>query len=689
MPSVDPQRALGWLDAVRLVRDPDGARLRGALAATLAAALAAGIATLLGPALGLPRSAQMVAGVLAMIVSVTVGETTPESERRTFGLLLVPLTLGLAAGTVLAPHATLSLVGFVLAAFASVMLQRLGARGTAAGSVGFRAYFFALFFQVPLAHLTSVVGTGWLAIGAALIVRMAFAHGRTQRAIAGLERALPILAADVLRWLGEALTRGDADAQSEKRRVAFQRLNEAALALEDRLELVTSEALGRSTDLATRRAFELEVAAERVGAGVLAMLRSQETSAACREALARALAANEAILRGRADTEEADLALAAAAHEARESPHLALAITRFGDALSSLRRAAQPARVSASPRTGARPIPEPASEPEAEGLDPTTRLAIQVSIATAAAVFVGRMISPDRWFWAALAAYLVIAPSSTRGEILVRAGRRTLGTFVGVMLGAAVATLVVGHPRVELALLFLCVFLAMYARKTSYTVMVMWLTAGLALLYQLTGRYSEGLLYVRLEETAAGAAIGALCAALVLPSHTGAKLRGALARFLSLLGEDLEDVALASREHARASRKRVRALDRALLDVRAAAEPLTRGGLRLGPAASGLVRGSSTLAFYARQLAMPGLIEHVDAEELAPVLAALVENVRAIAAMLAGGSSVPARVVPIAPLRQAADLARASDQPQALDVVLLAVERMGATLDEMRTTLDR
>ena len=50
------------------------------------------------------------------------------------------------------------------------------------------------------------------------------------------------------------------------------------------------------------------------------------------------------------------------------------------------------------------------------------------------ALVVGRWISDTRWFWAVLAAYLVIAPATTRGEIIVRAWRRTLGTVAGVVL---------------------------------------------------------------------------------------------------------------------------------------------------------------------------------------------------------------------------------------------------------------
>lgn len=681
---------LRWLESERLVRDPDGARFRGAASATLAAALAVGIATLVGPAMGLPASSPMVTGVLAMIASVTVAESSPREERRTFGLLFLPLTGGLALGTWLAPHPIASLVAFVLAAFTAVMLQRLGARGTAAGTIGFHAYFFALFFGVELEETVSVLAAGWLAIGVAAAIRMVFHRGRTRRAVRGLQRALPILAARVLEALGGALMHGDGRAGRLRRRLAFQRLNEAALVLEDHLDSATDVILGRSTHSAKKRAFELELAAERVGAGVLALIRSGELSVTCREALAQALAATESILRGHADTEETATSIERAREAARGQPHVELAVVRLGDALVELTRACHPAyEPGASASTSRAPVETATEPPPPEGLHATTRLAIQVSIATAVAVLVGRVISPERWFWAAIAAYLVIAPATTRGEILVRAWRRTLGTIVGVVLGFLVATLVAGHSRIELVLLFACVYLAMYSRKTSHTVMVLWLTTAFALLYELTGRYSVGILYVRLEETAAGAAIGALCAALVLPSRTGTRLRNAIARFLNLLGDDLDDLSVALASHQRASRSRVRALDRALLDVRAAAEPLTRGGHRLNPATSELVRACSTLAFYARQLAMPGLLRRVDpaAAELEAVLTALRTNARRVGTVLTASVAERPVEVPLAALRVATDRARESAGPRDLDLALLCAERISVTLDDVRAAL--
>jgi uncharacterized membrane protein YccC len=689
----DSSRWLDWVAAERLVADPDGSRLRGAAGATLSAALAAGIAVVVGPLVGLPASSPMVTGVLAMIASVTVAESSALEERRTFGILFLPLTIGLTLGTALAPHPIASLVAFVLVAFTAVMLQRLGPRGSAAGTIGFHSYFFSLFFGVELREAVSVLAAGWLAVGVAAAVRFAFHRGRSLRAIQGIQRALPILAARVLRSLEGVLRHGDAASRRLRRRVAFQRLNEAALVLEDHLDRTTDFVLGRPADAAKKRAFELELAAERVGAGVLALIRSGETSEACREAIAQTLEATEAILLRRGDVADAERAIEAARAAAKGQPHVELAVARLGEALEQLTAACHPAYESRAPASTSRaPVEFRKEAPTTEGLHVTTRLAIQVSIATAVSVLVGRAISPDRWFWAAVAAYLVIAPATTRGEILVRAWRRTLGTIVGVVLGFLLATLASGHARVELGLLFACVFLAMYSRKTSHTVMVLWMTAAFALLYELTGRYSVGILYVRLEETAAGAAIGALSAALVLPSRTGTRLRDAIARFANLLGDDLEDVTQALAKHERASRSRVRALDRALLDVRASAEPLTRGGYRLSPATSELVRACSTLAFYARQLAMPGLLTGLDPAaipELEKVLSALAANSRRVAHVLTKRAVEPAVDVPLSALRAATDRARHGDRPRELDLALLCTERMAVTLDEVRVALPK
>ncbi len=273
---------------------------------------------------------------------------------------------------------------------------------------------------------------------------------------------------------------------------------------------------------------------------------------------------------------------------------------------------------------------------EKELLDPTTRQAIQAAVAGAAAIVIGRWISADRWFWAVLAAYVVVSREQSRGAILVRAGHRALGTVVGVALGMLLAASLHGHPRLSLIALFLCVFLAFYSMRTSYFSLVLWFTALLAILYSLLGRYTHQLLYVRIEETVAGSVLGAAAAALILPTRTGGTVRRALERVLSSAAEL---IAAMARESDSTLLVRARALDQSLAELRTNAEPLTRSFVPIATETVELVHDVSTLVFYLRQLSTPGLLATAlpeRPEELGRILTQLSETARALSNAVAG-----------------------------------------------------
>src|SRR5699024_8425808 len=93
---------------------------------------------------------------------------------------------------------------------------------------------------------------------------------------------------------------------------------------------------------------------------------------------------------------------------------------------------------------------------------PTTRAAIQVACAGAAAIFFGELVSSTRWYWAVITAFVVFAGTGSRGELLIKAWRRTVGTLLGVIAGVGVAVLVSGYPMLQLAAVLCCVFLGFY-----------------------------------------------------------------------------------------------------------------------------------------------------------------------------------------------------------------------------------
>ncbi|WP_353961926.1 FUSC family protein, partial [Mycolicibacterium hippocampi] len=71
------------------------------------------------------------------------------------------------------------------------------------------------------------------------------------------------------------------------------------------------------------------------------------------------------------------------------------------------------------------PAPDPA---DGDGLSPTTRQAIQVTVAVSLAIVAGEALSPARWYWAVIAAFVTFAGTTSFGETLTKGWQRLLGT---------------------------------------------------------------------------------------------------------------------------------------------------------------------------------------------------------------------------------------------------------------------
>jgi uncharacterized membrane protein YgaE (UPF0421/DUF939 family) len=154
------------------------------------------------------------------------------------------------------------------------------------------------------------------------------------------------------------------------------------------------------------------------------------------------------------------------------------------------------------------------------GLALSTRQAVQVGIAASLAIVIGELVSPARWYWAVLTAFIVFVNTSSRGDVLSRGWQRLVGTIGGVLAGMGLAVLVSGREAAALLALFTCAFLALYLGRISQTLLAFWITAVLAVLYGLIGQFSIQTLVLRIEETAVGVAMGMLAAYLVVPKRT-------------------------------------------------------------------------------------------------------------------------------------------------------------------------
>lgn len=170
--------------------------------------------------------------------------------------------------------------------------------------------------------------------------------------------------------------------------------------------------------------------------------------------------------------------------------------------------------------------------PAAPGLLPTTKLAIQGTISVAFASWLGTLVSTERWYWASIAAFVILAGTS-RGETLVRATFRVLGTIIGLLAGVALAPLIAGHARIEWLLIIISIFFGIFSSKFNFgfwsaTVFTFMLTV----LFNVMGQYTDNILLLRFEETLLGAAIGVIVSTFVLPTSTKEVIRNALTKTL-------------------------------------------------------------------------------------------------------------------------------------------------------------
>jgi uncharacterized membrane protein YccC len=556
-----------------LVADPTLEGLRMATRATLSAALAAGGTVLLAAPLALPPTTMLLAGALAMMASFLVKDVDVRAQRLTGALMPLAAAFGLCLGTVLAHPLWLSVAGFTATLFCAVAAARWGPRAGALGAMAQNAYFFALFFNAPLAQLPKLLAGVVVGCAAAWVVRFV------------VVRDSPAATARHQRRAFSAALRGVLSASAvliEQATTSRARRHDAALAALNRVALTVD--VTASPALAAE-VFGVEVAAGRVAALSRSAATSNELDAQGRSTLARAL---------RLARDDVPGALALLEAFPGPAPRRLPRIVR---ALEHLRDALDPGTSTTTLPVEDAPAPAPARLP---GLDPDLRRAIQAALAAVLAMLAGFVVSPERWAWAVIAAYVVLMGTATRGDTVVKAAHRVGGTVAGGVVGMVAWHAVAGHRVLALALLFASLFLAFAMMRVAYAWFSFWFAALFALLYGMLGRLSLSVLELRVEETLVGALIGAAVSLWVLPMRTREKLQASAEELRTELGAF---VARVLRGDVVDVSRRARALDQRVATLRALAAPLSAPGL--APETGTLVGGLANAVLVARHLARP------------------------------------------------------------------------------------
>ncbi|OBK14517.1 FUSC family protein [Mycobacterium asiaticum] len=577
--------------------DPGLLRLRLAVRTTFALGCSLLVMSALTSWARQPLTVALLGAVITMIAARSVNEPDPRQQRITMALLPMPAALASTAAAVLTPYRLASDIVFVVVVFIAVYLRRFGPRGRALGMVAFMAYFFTLFLHTGLHELAWMIVAILVGTLCTFVVTAYVLPDRPERVLRATIRSLRARMAIVVDTTAEVLRAGRLDRRRRRRlHTRISRLNETALMVQDQIEDKANPAalwLGDEGEQLTPWLFDAELAVEWVAiAGQRAALVVAQVPTGTRLALVGALSELAWAIRlpdsaglGSAARQAQDVADAQPSPTGSDEPgvaavrRLALAIIAAATATAEVRDLIERAAIGETPVKEPDGDGAPEEEERRRGLLPTTRQAIQASVAASLAIVTGDLVSPARWYWAVIAAFVVFAGTNTWGDTLTKGWQRLLGTVVGVPCGILVATLVAGDRTVSLIIIFACLFCAFYFMQVTQSLMAFWITTMLALLYGLLGQFSLDVLVLRIEETAIGAVVGVVVAILVLPTNIGETLRNDTREFLTALSELIDTSIATGFDDGRPDTPtdQARQLDRTLQQIRTTAKPLLAG----------------------------------------------------------------------------------------------------------------
>jgi uncharacterized membrane protein YccC len=489
-----PFRALATFGDRLLASDPGFTRLTLAARVTLSVALTVIALSIGAAAFDIPTTVAILGAIVAMQASLAIND---DDARTTTLLAPLPGAVGITLGAVFASRGFLADVVFLVVLFAAVAVRARGPRWTAFGTIAMMTYFFALFLGATIGQLPVLLAAVLTGVAFTFLVRFVLLPDRprwiAERTIEAFEARIRFVTLAAV----ELLETRDASAGRRRLRSAVARLKETAVSIETRL--------GQDAPAELRIIFDAQLAAEELATAAQAVRDAGiDVPRAVRLALvALALGRPERAARvARLTAGDTERVHAAGRTLAASIVDLCSTIVRVNAATPTLALTDKPWGGGAGVQA------------------PVLRQAIQVTAASAVAIAVGEALSPSRWYWAVLATYFSFIGAASSGETFAKGWSRIAGTALGVAAGIVVGHLAVGHPWLDLIAIFACLFAGVYLLRISLMMMMFFITAMLALLYTVLGRFSDGLLGIRLLETAIGALCGGAAATLILPTRT-------------------------------------------------------------------------------------------------------------------------------------------------------------------------
>ncbi len=583
-------RAPAWLREGwdRLVAsDPGLSRLRMAVGGAGSLATALGLefaATILLGIQGMPVVLfLLMGGIVALLGSMPLSGVGPGAwvKVRTAVFFPVAFGAGITVGMLAGGRTDLVLALFVVMTFVAVVVRRFGIPFFFYGFMSWIGYLFAsllgaTFAILPMLLLALSIGAGWVLLLSLTVLRTSPQRtlSRTLQAFHARVRTVAAVCADL----------GGIDLDDRREFVRWQarlhrhqrRLVEAALMIEassGQRQALPDAASGRRL---RNYALDAQLAIDAL-AGSIETIAVTNPAHATQAARVADLLARRNLTGARQAADQLQQTL----YQADTDPagdwwpayRLREAISEF-DTLASQVHDFSPAGLSHTthqPATGDdeaadqsgefRPAVElmmgnlPSSGAvarEIAGRGPqwllgrltmTTRQAIQVAVAAGGAVVAGHALSGHRYYWALIAVFVTFTGTATRAESVRKAVYRLVGTLTGLVIAMLLAHVTAGHTLPTLIVIVASFFCGFYLIRISYAFMIFFITIMVAQLYNVLGEYSNGLLVLRLEETAIGAGIGIAVALIFLPLSTRDTVRAARDSVFTTLTQALRHIA--------------------------------------------------------------------------------------------------------------------------------------------------
>lgn len=538
--------------------DPGRARLTNSIAVSVAVLLSA-LASWLIVRYDISDRGFLVVGILATVqVSTSIKDPTARGRLITTALSLIPLIVAPTVAVLLDHWRYVEIAVFIVLAGVAIWVRRLGPRAGQLGIIAFLAYFFALFLRPPPAELPGFLLIFACVWGASVLVRLALTH---ERPVHQLSLLLSELRATGRAAMAVAVAVSPGTERSAALDTQIRRLDDVAQAVNGwQHHFPTAQTVDCTAEELITLTLDARIDVEHAALEVAALVRDGHGHAV-QTTLAGPLADLDTLLSPHAAPADVDAATARAQRliDAGQDD-TAVGLTAILLARATLAHRAlrelnltRP-RQTAAPDAPAAPPTNPASAPADRPAvrwwswrtwPMTERLALQAMVAAGTAAVVGELINASRWYWAVMAAFLIFVGSTTRGAVLTRASHRVVGTLGGIAVGLVVGVLIEGPSPWHVALAVVSVFGTLYFGPLKQFAGAFFSTLLLVAMYGLLGVLHPQLLTVRLEETAAGAAVGVACAYLLFSASTRPALNSAITGYLDALRELVKRVGAA------------------------------------------------------------------------------------------------------------------------------------------------